>query len=184
MGQEPTGRSRDAARTRERLLRAARELMAERGFDRTTVRDIGERAGVDPALIARYYGGKAALCVAALRAESEESPPADLLDEERMLELLDRVGRHGPGPVFRCAVQPSGDSALDTAARAELDLRMVAPLRDAYRRDGVEGAQLRAEVATAAFIGVTLARRAGLLGELAAADTGVLAELLQELLRP
>ena len=48
-----TGRSRDAAASRESLLQAAQELFGQRGFERTTTRDIGERAGVDAALIAR-----------------------------------------------------------------------------------------------------------------------------------
>ncbi|MFD9659211.1 helix-turn-helix domain-containing protein [Streptomyces mirabilis] len=79
MSGEAPGRRRDAAGSRELLpesrgppsrrdrhetlrCRAPRSLratlFAERGFDRTTIRDIGERAGVDPALIARYFGSK------------------------------------------------------------------------------------------------------------------------------
>ncbi|RPA20102.1 TetR/AcrR family transcriptional regulator [Gordonia sp. OPL2] len=51
------------------MLTAARELFSDRGFDRSTMREIGRRAGVDPALIHHYFGTKDALLVAALRPE-------------------------------------------------------------------------------------------------------------------
>lgn len=49
---------RDAQATRERLVAAARKAFSERGFERTTVREIAADAGVNPALINRYFGGK------------------------------------------------------------------------------------------------------------------------------
>lgn len=52
--------------TRAAILSAARELFAERGFDRATMREIGARAGVDPALIHHYFGTKNGLLVESL----------------------------------------------------------------------------------------------------------------------
>jgi AcrR family transcriptional regulator len=49
---------RDAQATRERLVLAARKAFSARGFERTTVREIANDAGVNPALINRYFGGK------------------------------------------------------------------------------------------------------------------------------
>jgi AcrR family transcriptional regulator len=43
------------------LLRAARELMAEKGSPRVTVREVAERAGVQPALVNYYFGSKRGL---------------------------------------------------------------------------------------------------------------------------
>jgi AcrR family transcriptional regulator len=48
-------------RTREAITNAARELFSINGFERTTVRDIGARAGIDPSMIIRYFGSKDAL---------------------------------------------------------------------------------------------------------------------------
>lgn len=48
-------------RTRDAIEAAARDLFAINGFERTTVRDIGARAGIDPSMIIRYFGSKDAL---------------------------------------------------------------------------------------------------------------------------
>ncbi|MFF4406776.1 helix-turn-helix domain-containing protein [Streptomyces sp. NPDC001262] len=175
-------RRRDAVRTRERLLDAARELFAERGFDRTTTREIGERAGADPALIARYFGGKPQLYLASLRAESDRAVPADLLDEERLLGLLRRITDHGPGPVTRATVVPYSDPVVQEAARTQLYERLVDPLSEHFAQDRVPRAQLRAELAVAALTGIVLARDAGALTELSAADPGELLGLVRTLL--
>ena len=66
-GRRPLG-SPDA---RQAVLDAARELFAELGFERTTMRAVATRAGVDPALIYHYFGDKDGLLFAALQ------PPAD-----------------------------------------------------------------------------------------------------------
>lgn len=175
-------RRRDSARSKERLLQAAAELLAERGFERTTVRDIGERAGVDQALIARYFGGKAQLYIAVLHAETGDSVPPDLLDSERVLTLFERVGQRGPGPVFQAAVQRPRDPAVQDAAREELQTRLVAPLRELFAEQGLDRPQMRAELATAAFIGVLLGRCSGTFGELAGADARELLPLVRGLL--
>ncbi len=43
------------------LLQTARRMFAEAGYNHTSVRDIAAAAGVDPALIRHYFGGKAQL---------------------------------------------------------------------------------------------------------------------------
>jgi AcrR family transcriptional regulator len=61
-GRRPLGGSD----TREEILTAARELFAELGFERTTMRTVAARADVDPALIHHYFGNKEGLLAAAL----------------------------------------------------------------------------------------------------------------------
>ncbi|MCC9306587.1 TetR family transcriptional regulator [Kitasatospora sp. RB6PN24] len=181
-GGTPAPRRRDAARSRELLLQAAIELFADRGFDRTTTRDIGERAGVDPALIARYFGGKVQLYLAAVRAEQGDQPPADLLAEDRLHGLLNRFERRGLGPSFAAVMLPGDNSEVQRAARAHLQERLVDPLRERLAADGVERPRLRAEVATAAFVGVLMARSSGAFAELTDAETAELEPLLRSLL--
>ena len=59
--------------TKDRLLAAASQLFAERGFDRTTVRDIAARAGVNVAAGNYHYGSKKALYLEVLRAQFAET---------------------------------------------------------------------------------------------------------------
>jgi AcrR family transcriptional regulator len=58
---EPRRTTPKSIRTREAIETAARELFAINGFDRTTMRDIGARAGIDASMIIRYFGSKDAL---------------------------------------------------------------------------------------------------------------------------
>lgn len=59
--------------SREALVRAARQLFAENGFERTTMRAVARLARVDPALIYHYFpDGKKGLLAAAL------TPPAEI----------------------------------------------------------------------------------------------------------
>src|SRR3954452_23627334 len=57
-----------AAGTRERLLRAAADVFATRGYDGTRVSDIAEAAGLSNGAMYAYFGSKAELLVDALRA--------------------------------------------------------------------------------------------------------------------
>ncbi|MER5640216.1 TetR family transcriptional regulator [Kitasatospora sp. NPDC002227] len=175
-------RRRDAARSRELLFQAARELFTHRGYDRATTREIGELAGVDPTLIARYFGGKTQLYIAVLNAEFGDSRPAGLLDEERVRLLIDRVDERGPGPAFRVAATPYQDPAVQSAATEQLHSRLVAPLRDQYDEEGRPDAQLRAELVVAAFAGVLMGRSSGAFPALAEADSDQVVRLVRELL--
>jgi AcrR family transcriptional regulator len=179
---EAVPRRRDAAASRERLLCAARELFGDRGFDRTSTRDIGERAGVDPTMIARYFGGKAQLFVAVLRSEDPAGTISDLLDADRLATLLDRTALQGPGPVIQAGVRHNDDPAAQAAASAELNRRIVTPLREHLALQGQTQPELQAELLTAAFVGVLLARHAGTFRHLSAAATPELLPLLQDLL--
>ena len=57
----PRLRDRRAQLTREEILLAARRLFAERGYSRTSVRDIAEAAGVSAQTVYDSIGSKQAL---------------------------------------------------------------------------------------------------------------------------
>lgn len=89
-----------AAETRERLLRAAVEVFARRGYDGTRVADIAAAAGVSNGALYAHFASKAELIVAALRAHGPRLL-ADLLaaDPDRpVADLLVAVGRRLPRP--------------------------------------------------------------------------------------
>lgn len=60
------GRRPGPSRTREAILEAAREGFATRGYERTTIRGVARRAGVDPALVHHFFGTKEELFVTAV----------------------------------------------------------------------------------------------------------------------
>ena len=222
---DAAARRRDAGRSRARLLAAATELFAERGYTGTALRAVAERAGVDAALIARYYGGKDGLYQVVLAADpvvgaarggggatvveagapasdgdgrprrdrpgpAVESASRDADDQDAdvaLAELLARVverWRDGPAStvgqnVFRCD--------LDDAARAATATRLAQQVLPVLRAvgPGTAGgpdAELRAEFAAMVLLGIGVARTAGTLPALAAADPDRLAELVRELL--
>jgi AcrR family transcriptional regulator len=80
--------------TREAVLAAARELFAERGYERTTIRAVAASAGVDPALVHHYFGTKEGLLAEAITLPIDpEVILADLGDDPDRLgiEIVSRV---------------------------------------------------------------------------------------------
>src|SRR5436309_13182244 len=53
---KPTGRRSD--RTKAAILAAARKHFAASGYERATIRAIAADAGIDPAMVMRYFGDK------------------------------------------------------------------------------------------------------------------------------
>lgn len=87
-----------AAETRQRLLRAAADVFAERGYDGTRVADIAAAAGVSNGALYAHFGSKAELLVGALR-EHGQRMMADLFaaDPDRSIaDLLLVIGRWLP----------------------------------------------------------------------------------------
>jgi len=122
------GRSRDAAASKDALLQAARALFGQRGFEGTTIREIGERAGVDAALIARYFGSKADLYIAAVMAEDSEGHPGEYEGLEQMADVaMTQADRRGPGPILQAIVRSDTSAEIRAAARDLLEPRLAAP---------------------------------------------------------
>ena len=185
-------RARNARATREALLVAAQNLFDRKGYERTTTREIGEAAGADPALIARYFGSKADLYLAAVAAErldddrvhsSDDAPFADLAQVVEV--VLRRTARRGPGTGLQALVRDDTSPQIGQAARARLVHRMVEPVAAQFEAEGADQATLRAQVAVAALLGVGLGRSLGWFEELGCADPEELAGLvLDALSRP
>jgi AcrR family transcriptional regulator len=60
-----------SAESSQRLLTSAIELIADKGFERTTAAEIGERAGYSRAMVRARYGSKEALLKSLLHSEFE-----------------------------------------------------------------------------------------------------------------
>ncbi|WP_137812786.1 TetR/AcrR family transcriptional regulator [Gandjariella thermophila] len=172
MTERANPRRRDAAATREALLTAARELFATRGFDRTTVRDIAAAAGVNQALLFRYFGSKEELLGAALagrgRALLEESSAERLL-ADLLRQMFAEEPRAAGGSLLMLALSgPQPGAAAEILSREVSDpyARALASLTDA------EDAELRAELVLAWVLGLALSRVVRPEGPLVRAEPG------------
>ncbi len=93
--------------TRERILEATVELMAEIGIDRVRTRTIAERAGVNPALVHYHFGSIAALVMEAAEYAllQELGPSIDVFVSAAtmqdgitaILEWIEQRGQRTPG---------------------------------------------------------------------------------------
>jgi AcrR family transcriptional regulator len=87
---ERTGGSRDAGERREQMLRAALEVIIERGYAETRIADVAERTGTSPALVIYYFKTRDQLLTEAIRY-SDDTWYAEYL--RRMEEIPTAVGR-------------------------------------------------------------------------------------------
>ncbi|MEN5073760.1 TetR family transcriptional regulator [Isoptericola cucumis] len=146
---------RDREATRARLLEAARRRFAAHGYAGTSVRAVAGDAGVDAALVFRYFGSKDGLFVAATADEDPETllglPPDEFVD--RLMALL-AFPPDGASPV--AALLRSGSRAV---GEARLQAAVCGPYRDtlADALDG-EDSELRAELLVAWVLGVAVVR--------------------------
>ncbi len=170
-------RPRDRAATRQALLDAARTLFAERGYDRTTLRQVAERAGVDAALVARYFGGKEGLFLAVFASESLPDPAEG---PERLADtLISRWDEVGPGPMVHALLRPELDEAVRARMLEAMEERIVAPAVAALQAAGVPDARLRAELLLAGLVGVGVVRKGGGFAALSAASRDEVLQLLR-----
>jgi AcrR family transcriptional regulator len=173
-------RPHDAAASRRALLTAARERFDELGYERATLRDIGERADVDPALVARYFGGKEGLFLAVMAEQKAEEPPVDpdpLAVAARVLEHWD-CGAGGDGPVLQALVGPAPSPAVREQVLELLDERVLRPVAEELAGRGIADARLRAELLLAALVGIGQSRANGTLAALAGAPREQILEIL------
>jgi AcrR family transcriptional regulator len=172
-------RRHDSQASRQALLDAAGALFEERGYDAATVRDIGERAGVDPALIARYFDGKEGLYLATLEQDGRSPVPTD---PGLLLEyMLSRHERQGSGPIGVAMVSPTLNDTCREQVREIVARRVVEPLSAELGRRGVEDGALHAEIIVALAAGLSLTRAGGTLPALAAAPLADVLAVLQPL---
>src|SRR6202035_2107200 len=116
-----------SAETRARLLRAAADVFAARGYDGTRVADIAAAAGVSNGALYAHFGSKADLLVAALRAHGKRVL-SDLLaaDPGRpVTDLLLQVGRSLPR-----RQDSRGYLVVEALIAARRDEEVAGPMRE------------------------------------------------------
>ena len=116
-----------AAETRDRLLRAAADVFAERGYDGTRVADIAAAAGVSNGALYAHFASKAELLVDALRTHGRRVL-ADMFaaDPRRSVtDLLLDIGRTLPR-----RRDARGYLLVEALVAARRDEDVAGPMRD------------------------------------------------------
>ena len=163
----PPPRRRDAARTRQLLLDAAVRRFATAGYAETTVRDIADEAGVNVALISRYFESKVGLFEAALtasfaelRAAAGDVTPAEV-PETIARQAVGQSIAGGPSHSLLLILRSPGDERADQIRLRFL--RMFAEkMAKAASLQGGDPDLLRAQILLSTAIGVTLLRATNL----------------------
>lgn len=176
-------RLRNAAATRQAMLASARRHFARESYESVGLREIAGEAGVDPALVSRYFGSKEQLFREALRGEDPLS--------------LDGLARADvPGYLASLFFGQAGKNADQAAAKVDCLLMMLRSasspraaeiVREAISDDVLEpmatllageDAAVRASLALAVLMGCGVLRTAMGLDALRGADEARLRDRL------
>jgi AcrR family transcriptional regulator len=147
-------------RTRKSILTAARKLFGEKGFDRTTIRDVAAAARIDPALVMRYFGTKDRLFAEAAEFRLN-LPSLEGVEHDRIGEALVRhylnvwEGEAGTGglPIL---LRSAASSEAAAEQMREIFRRQVMPAVKAIK--GGRGASQRAALVASQLLGMALCR--------------------------
>ncbi|MEV6022784.1 TetR/AcrR family transcriptional regulator [Streptomyces sp. NPDC052036] len=125
MATERTDQRREAGqRTRDGLLAAAQELLARRGQEGVTLREITERAGANVSAVSYHFGSLKALCDSAIENALERYLDAQI-DEVASLDTASSVEDLAAAfarPMMRALAAGGRDLAvMRTVARVGID---------------------------------------------------------------
>ena len=161
MGQHHVIKRRDAAATRASILAAARHRFVNESYDSVGLRDIAGDAGVDVALISRYFGGKAGLFLEVLHP-GEKSPldaslsAADL--PRHLSQMMAEANSESPNHrmemfiiMLRSASSPKAGAIIREHMRCDVLEPLIAVI-------GTESAEWRANIVLSLFLGIGVLR--------------------------
>ena len=158
MSEEP--RSRNASATRQAILLSARQHFMKDGYDATGLRAIANDAGIDPALICRYFGSKHQLFGEVLAAAGRN--PVELFTAGERATCGERVAADIAGTVedgqrpltfLRLVLGSTGSAEASELAHEHIENNFIDPVG---RWLGGPRAKERAWMLCSFLIGVAL----------------------------
>ena len=151
---------RDSEATQQRLLSAARRQFAANGFERSTVRDIAAAAGVNVALISRYFGGKDELFARAVAIDLELPDLRNAAREDIGARLVDHFFKRWEGSeaddLLRVLVRTAATNSAAAAKISEILHGQILPM--VVRLSGEQGARRRASLIATQILGLAYCR--------------------------
>ena len=165
--------SEEQQKTKERIIAAASKVLAEKGYEATTLREISREAQAAPGLVHYYFGGKDELLVEVLQAAGQrfhqrmerlvQQVPAERSLEAVLTQLRERVdlepdvyrlryesfslGLHNP------VIEPKVRERL-AQRRNEIGSVMAKVLENMERTDGAQRSSLDPTLLAALLISI------------------------------
>jgi len=155
-------RKRDSASTRQAILVAARRRFAGYSYDNVGLRDIAKDAGIDVALVNRYFGSKEQLFEQVLRSDEGRKPsfddlrPADFPAYLTSLVMdLDGDAASAKLERFLIMLRSSSSPQAKAIVSAAIEDAIISPIT--AQLEG-ENARLRASMALIVMMGSGIVR--------------------------
>jgi AcrR family transcriptional regulator len=158
--ERPAARKRDAEATQAAILEAAKIHFARSGYDGAYLRDIAADAGVDAALINRYFGGKDGLFAAALKHSIRPHAFQEWDRKSFAHEIATMMAGHAHQDMerthaFQFLLRAATSPATAPLVNAAVQERFMGPIRAWI---GGENVEARARIFAAVFIGLLVER--------------------------
>jgi len=189
---ESAPRRRDAAGTRQLLLSAARRRFARAGYTTTTLREIADDAGVNVALIGRYFASKEGLFEACLRGAASDLDRS-VAPDATLDQIAETIAQQITGPYtaehpnrLLLLIRTSGDERAEKIRVETLQSfteRLVEVVGGRPDGPGHDRLVLGAQLALGAAFGIAVLRTSTALEPLASADEADLVAPVRDLVR-
>jgi AcrR family transcriptional regulator len=159
-----SGRRPGESGTRDAIRAAAGRQFAEQGYDRTSMRSVAKEAGVDPALVAHFFGSKSRLFVDVVELPFDPAHVVPLIFTGPRAEVGERLARFLVGlleaPEARRRVTGLVRAAASEpeAARMVRELIMREVLGRIVEALDVADADVRATLVGSQVVGLVMAR--------------------------
>jgi AcrR family transcriptional regulator len=158
------GRRPAGADTKSALVEAARAVFSEQGYEGATVRAIAKRAGVDPAMVNHWFGGKEGLFAqAVLQLPVDPAVIAQEIAEGDVNTLGERIVRRfltvwdsTGGGQFAALVRSVASHEMAVHGLREIFLKQI--FMRVADKTGADNAMFRATLVASQLIGMGMVR--------------------------
>jgi AcrR family transcriptional regulator len=124
--------SRNSGQTRERILGAARTMFSRQSYENVGTRDIAAEAGVDAALVNRYFGSKEKLFSEVIeggfRVEEHLSKHLNDLGTHLAEQVLDDIEEEDAFDALRVLLRAAGNPVIAAIVSERFHAEFVKPL--------------------------------------------------------
>ena len=134
-------KKRDAEATRERILECAKQLFSEKGYDPTSTREIAACAGVNSALVARYFGSKKELFKEAVLPEFDISDMVTLDTQDLAHNVAELFARKPPKDHFdpiAALMRSAGSQEVGDLVQATISDQIIGPISQMLEGEDTE----------------------------------------------